>query len=580
MRRGRIGALIITVGLLWACSRKTPPEAAAPTPSYSAVSIAPSGERRPGPLAPGRVATIYGRNLGPAEPCHGEPDPVRRETPNPSRPNQTDIETQIFPTRLCETEVQVGGLAAGLLYVSPGQINFKMPQTVNAQGEIAIRVVHKGQAGASVSVAIAVDSGTEKTEAIAARMWSDLQAIKWARPYSPAADTCAAVPALQAMRYGLHGHAYYCAQQDGGVIAESLYYPVDHERPKLLLLRADIRPRNAYPELSAEVEQLLIRRLDRAYGAGSVPDHVYEIGATRPEPGQSWRTGKLTIFLHRNRSHIQPVGVRQGVILIAVREEILEQRRIVQRLDEEFRFVAASQPPKGEEDRVKAVEQTKSDLLRLLKDRDSNREQRATNLVAADGLARRMGGLLVAPNGMAEGAGKVRLQLASHDVRFGEIGHYSGELNYDHSLLWRAWKEYPDTGAGQRAFLKLQRLGCATPRLGCDGPNCFKAVIQQGEQLLADYPDTAVRKQQLHHLALAYETWWSLAQAAPGDITAEGAKVTEASGEQARQRAIALYEDLLSIAPAALEADAARLALPRLKLKLDSFERTFFCFSC
>lgn len=615
----RVYVLIAAICLGSACSRDPLPtpraelravKAAPQVPVYSAASIAPSGAMGPAPLGPGRVASIYGQNLGPAEPCLGSPDPNRRETPSSLRPNQTPIEMQVFPVKLCDTEVQVGGVAAGLLYVSSVQINFKVPQTVQTQGETSIRVLYKGQAGPSVSIPLAADSPAASAEQIAERMWAALGRVGWQRQYEAPSGQCAAVPSRQGFRADLQAYAYYCPQTNAGVIAESFYYPVDHADPKLLLLRADIRPEYTYPELSAEVEQFVMRRLTQAYGPGGAPDNLYEIGASRPEPGLSWRAGNLTIFLHRKRSHAAPAGIRQGVILIAVREEALEQRRIAHRIEEAFRsagalsqpvfereleeqlpgafFPAGSQYPNSEPDRVKAERQTRTALLRLLRQSTGEPEQRAAALVAADALTRRLGSLLVArsvKNGSehlteAEGAGNVRIELSSHGVRFNGIGHYSGVLEYDYSLLARAWKEYPETKWGQRAFLMLQRLGCSTPRFGCDGPNCFLSVIQQGESFLDRYPGTPFRTEQTYHLAQANETWWSLAHAAPGDLSAQGARVTKASAERARQRAIDLYEEILRIAPGAPEAEVAQLALPRLKLKLDTGERTFFCFSC
>src|SRR5437016_3877945 len=106
MGRKRVYIFLAAICLNCACSREprsTPAvqsAAAKPTaqaPTYSAASIVPSGAMQPAPLAPGRVASIYGAGLGPAQPCHGSPDPNRRETPNPLRPHQTLIETQVFP---------------------------------------------------------------------------------------------------------------------------------------------------------------------------------------------------------------------------------------------------------------------------------------------------------------------------------------------------------------------------------------------------------------------------------------------------------------------------------------------------
>ena len=46
-------------------------------------------------------------------------------------------------------------------------------------------------------------------------------------------------------------------------------------------------------------------------------------------------------------------------------------------------------------------------------------------------------------------------------------------------------------------------------------------MVERGEKFLREYPETPFRKEQIYHLALAYETWWSLSQAEPGDPTAE-----------------------------------------------------------
>lgn len=575
----RFPVLLAAICLCGSCSREAPTafdkKTVASKPEYSAASIAPSGESKAAPLAPGRMATVYGANLGPAQPCWGTADPRRRETPNPQRPNQTDVETRVFPSKLCDVEVQVGGVAAGLVYVSAGQVNFKVPQTVLTKGNTTVGVTYEGQAGPAVSIPLTTDAPAAPAEQIAEAMWSGLQRVKWEQRYERG---CTSVPAQQGLRGGLYGHAYYCRQSSGPAIAESFYYPVDHANPKLLLLRADLQPAFTYSELSAEVEQFLIRRLTKAYGAPVAPESITEIGAYRPDPGLSWHNGKLTIFVHRNRNAVAPAGVRLGVILIAVRDELLEQRRAAQSL----LVTGAGEPqaPKTEADRVKAAEQTQAGLIRLLKQSAGEPAQRAEALVAADRLALRLGALLVVREAVVDSAAKVRAELVPLGVQYGGVGHYSGALDYDHSLLARAWKEYPATPAGQRAFLMLQRLGCDVKSVGCDAPNCFLTVIQQGENFLERYPDTSIRKEQTYHLALAHETQWSLSLAEPGDITAAGAKVTRQAGERARQRAIDLYEQLIRIAPGTPEAKAAEIALPRLKLKLDSRERTFFCFSC
>jgi hypothetical protein len=187
-------------------------------------------------------------------------------------------------------------------------------------------------------------------------------------------------------------------------------------------------------------------------------------------------------------------------------------------------IAAPGQPPRPEPERLKAEQATRTALLRLLRRNTGHPEERGAALVAADELVRRLGSLLVAryiTNGSeylaeAEGAGRARVELAAFGIRLTDIGHYSGDLEYDHVLLKRAWTRHPETQWGQRAFLMLQNLSCGTPKVfGCDGPNCFLSVIEQGESFLSRFPDTALRHEQIWHLAQAYETWWSLALAPP-----------------------------------------------------------------
>ena len=528
-------------------AKQSSPASAVQAPFYSAQSIVPVDAREPGPLAPGMVAVVYGRQLGPESACDGSDANVL----------------------LCGTQVIVGGKSAGLLYVSAGQINFRVPRETAPSGTVDVRISHNGSVGPPVSVPVRAAAPGGYSAQIAERMLGALDAIRWNTRYS---GGCTAVPPHQAFRGGLHDYAYYCGHNNSGVIVESLYYPIDGDPPRLLLRRTDIRTENEYPELSEEVERILAERLTRVYGVGKIPNNLFEIGASRPRPGLSWHVDDATIFLHRNRTHLAPVGLRDGVTLIAVHREVLAER--------DAQVEPSANYPRTEPERVAAERATRSALLNLLGQSGANRNVRAGNLVVADSLVVKLGSLLMVGSGEAPNANEVKRRLARYGIRYTGVGHYSGALEYDRSLLQRAWKEFPDTAWGQRAFLMLQRLSCALPGYGCDGPNCFLAVIERGEKFLRDYPDTQLRTRQLQHLALANETWWSLSWAEPGDITAEGAKVTKASGERARLRAIELYEEVIRSAPDTSEARAARRALPRLKLKLPTGERTFFCWSC
>ena len=119
-------------------------------------------------------------------------------------------------------------------------------------------------------------------------------------------------------------------------------------------------------------------------------------------------------------------------------------------------------------------------------------------------------------SGPTKPAAITRRQLAPYGVNYTGPNHYSGDLEYDRRFLRQAWDRYPETPWGQRAFLMLQTLSCTAPNFGCQGPNCFREVIRQGERFLREYPQTPFLKEQTYHLALAYETWWSLGQARTG----------------------------------------------------------------
>lgn len=590
------GLLAVSIATLSCSDAKRPPEkrSVLENPEYSAGTIVPNGSREPAALAPGVIASIYGRRLGPDQPCHGNADPAKRETPSILRPVQTIVETQVFPQRLCGVEVRVGNALAGLMYVSESQINFKLPQHVPASGVVAVQVSYREGIGPAVTLPLRATPGTSPSDQLAATMWSALQAVRWDSAYR-AAKACSIVPPAPASGQSpLQGYSHYCAVEKAGTIAESFYFPVDGEPPAIVLRRADFRLANSYPEMSVEVEQILTERLTRAYGKPASPELVYEIGAGGGRtPGKTWQAGDVTLFLHQNRNHAAPAGVREGVLLVAVQNELLRQRERSFAVKEALGtppvlaselgpiYLPPSKYPTTEEGRQKAANDTFRSLQAVLRQSKQGDPARgAALLFAADDLTVRLGGLLVKKEAEAPESDRIRRQLAASGIRYTGMGHYSGMLEYDRGLLRRAAKEFPETPWGQRAFLQLQRLSCALPDYGCDGLNCFLAVIERGEKALLQHQNSEFQAQQTYHLALANETWWSLSQAGPEDSTAEGAKVTKATGERARKTAIQLYEKLIQLAPESPESEAGRLALPRLKLALDTGQRTFFCFSC
>ena len=439
---------------------------------------------------------------------------------------------------------------------------------------------------------------------LASRISAGLARVRWDTPYPAghaAGSACQSIWVHPDLRGGLYDYASHCAADAAGILVESFYYPTAGNPPSILLRRADFRISTADPALNAQVEQLLIDGLTRRYGTGAAPDSLFEIGASRPNPGLSWRAGSVTIFLHHNRTYVEPGGIRQGVQLIAVRREVLEQRAEQEKVTQALGTSTALSHAVVVADLKKelgdlylappaAEGPTRVALMRLLvRTAEGGRNHRAAILVAADDLTVRLGSLLILrslQNGAenlseSPNAASARRRLARYGIVYTGPGHYSGDLEYNRILLTRAWKEYPDTPWGQRAFLMTQRLSCTLPKsFGCHGPNCFREVIRQGEEFLRRYPQTELRKEQLFHLARAYETWWSLSKARPDDPSAEGAHVDPVSAESARRQALALYEELARLAPDSPEARAGHLRIPRLQLGLATGERSFFCFSC
>src|ERR1035441_3620212 len=73
-------------------------------PTFRVDSVLPSGSDRPVQLMPGMLVSIYGTDLGPRESCVGQADATKRETPSPLRPDQSLVETLIYPKQLRSEE--------------------------------------------------------------------------------------------------------------------------------------------------------------------------------------------------------------------------------------------------------------------------------------------------------------------------------------------------------------------------------------------------------------------------------------------------------------------------------------------
>lgn len=149
---------------------------------------------------------------------------------------------------------------------------------------------------------------------------------------------------------------------------------------------------------------------------------------------------------------------------------------------------------------------------------------------------------------------------------------------YDHALARQVYRDYPDTPAGEWAFLTLEKLGWNTS-VGCPGdPATFRSVIAESARFLGRHRNSPYRLDFQFDLAQAYETWWALSQARPGDDYVVAANYTQGA-EDARKRAIELYGQILREATHSDFAEYAKLALPLLQSKLDTGQRSIIAFT-
>jgi hypothetical protein len=212
-------------------------------------------------------------------------------------------------------------------------------------------------------------------------------------------------------------------------------------------------------------------------------------------------------------------------------------------------------------------------------------EQRPILLLAADQLAGRLPMVIENDKSRNWDWSQWRSQLAGLGVTYSP--GVESQWTYGGDLLKRVSMEYSDTVWGEHAFLALLRQGWE-PAEGCTaGPDQFRQVIQQGLPFLEKHPNSPDRFDVQLAVAQAYETWWSLSQAAvPGQNATETNEDGESDvdpreyqqgAEAARQQAIARYTQLLQLDPQSDYAIYAARQLPRLKSAIDTGQRRFYC---
>ena len=106
-------------------------------PFYTAASIVNAATNTAGPFAPNTIVTIYGTHLA------FDTLAVSAQT----------IASNTLPTELAGIHVVIDGLPAGLYYVSPGQINLLIPNSL-LPGDSQIVVARDGVSGPYVTVTL------------------------------------------------------------------------------------------------------------------------------------------------------------------------------------------------------------------------------------------------------------------------------------------------------------------------------------------------------------------------------------------------------------------------------------------
>ena len=472
---------------------------------------------------------------------------------------------------------------------------------------------------------VAAAPGFAETTAtqFASGMLAQVKKVDWGQPFAVSPKSTAApctkrgVPAQMDI-YATSQWTHHCQASADGLIRETFYY-VFGEPIRTANLRLDLRPENESPQFTAELLPVLEAELTKRFGAPNTPPEMIEIGIHRIRHGQAiagdhWHSGAVHYFLHANLAGIAPSGVRRGVQLIVIHDRLYQERlkdeTILKAEGSAFmptdanpmqaRLAALVGPAF-----MKAVKSTLNspaemqefakvlakDTLQVLRDAVGQaNDEKPLRLLAADIMVARLAASLteVSKEGEHEAAlaKSVRANLAAYGVKLGGVNHYGG-LAYNRDLLNRVWREFPETEAGELAFLELQRRGWSTAAaLGCPpNPDYFHEVIAKGEAYLDRHPDTRLRKEILLTIAIAYESLWSIALTPQGDYWTGDRPYPRREQdlkqkEKARKKAIEFYSKLVELAPDSAEAASAQRRLPRLELSIDTGQRRFFCSYC
>lgn len=428
----------------------------------------------------------------------------------------------------------------------------------------------------------------QSADMLADRMLERIDRAVWSAPYAASSNCQAWIP-VQTARYAPEEWTQRCTARADGLVEDSFFYVFEGATGPVRR-RVDVRPEAGS---GMEIAQSLERKLTAKFGTPVHEPQLLALGIFGIGPANHWKSGKLHYLVHQTRT---------GVELIVLNDRLFQEHQkddFISRADVLFFPDPSSMPfleramgrnyvslldavGKDETARHALADQTSRQALGLLHvAQDSLREERATLLLAANGLVTKLSTSLDDAS-----AAPIRQRLTAYGVTLGPMTH-DGGLAYKQDLLYRVERDFPDTQAGQLAFLELQQRGWfIATNPGCPtNPDLFHEVIGHGEAFLTRYPGTPFRKEVLFTLAVANESWWSIANAPSkdywvADIPYPRRDSNKQQAEEARQRAILYYEQIVKLAPDSPEAASARRRLPRLKLGLDTGQRRFFCSYC
>ena len=211
-------------------------------------------------------------------------------------------------------------------------------------------------------------------------------------------------------------------------------------------------------------------------------------------------------------------------------------------------------------------------LLEAAKDVPADRRPRI--LFAADLVAQK---IWCAIENKAE-CEQLRLDFERYQLTLtrAELG---GVFVYPQDLLWRIWKEYPETEWGERAFVLLLDRGWDTSGICEKGEDQTREVIRQGESFLRQRASSPYRGVVTLLVAEAYASRWSLSNEPAGsDMSAYvDPKQFQEGAEAARIKAIGYFEEVVQLAPGTSFSRYALEVLPPLRDQqiLDNYR--FYC---